>query len=275
MPIYKRRRSALFLPASNSRAIEKARTLQADVVILDLEDAVSPEQKSLARNQAAQAIRDGFPMEVAVRINPIHTPWGEADLALMQDLKPDVLVLPKVEQAADLPEVGLPLWAMIETPLGLVNSQEIARHSDVEALVMGTTDLVKALQARPMKNRENLMYALSQVVTHARAYGKYALDGVHLDFRNLDSLEDVCVQGRDLGFDGKTLIHPAQIEVANRVFSPSLEEIEWAQKVIAAWQAKDAQQGVTVVDGLLIEELHAIEAERILDIAQSISTGNP
>lgn len=275
MPIYKRRRSALFLPASNSRAIEKARTLQADVVILDLEDAVSPEQKSLARNQAAQAIRDGFPMEVAVRINPIHTPWGEADLALMQDLKPDVLVLPKVKQAADLPEVGLPLWAMIETPLGLVNSHEIARHSDVEALVMGTTDLVKALQARPMKNRENLMYALSRVVTHARAYGKYALDGVHLDFRNLEGLEEVCVQGRDLGFDGKTLIHPAQIEVANRVFSPSLEEIEWAQKVIAAWQAKDAQQGVTVVDGLLIEELHAIEAERILDIAQSIATGNP
>ncbi|GGJ37609.1 HpcH/HpaI aldolase/citrate lyase family protein [Deinococcus roseus] len=266
MPIYKRRRSALFLPASNTRAIEKARTLQADVVILDLEDAVSPEQKALARNQAASAIREGFPMEVAVRINPIHTVWGEADLALMEDIKPELLVLPKVESTADLPEVGLPLWAMIETPLGVVNSREIAEHGDVEALVMGTTDLVKTLQARPMPSRDNLLYALSQVVLHARAYGKYALDGVHLDFRNMETLKEVCLQGKALGFDGKTLIHPLQIEMTNRIFSPSPEEIEWARKVIAAWQNKDADQGVTVLDGQLIEELHAIEAERILEL---------
>lgn len=270
MPIYKRRRSALFLPASNTRLIEKARTLPADVVILDLEDAVSPEQKALARDQAAEAIRNGFPMEVAVRINPIHTIWGEADLALMEDIKPDLLVIPKVESTEDLPSVGIPVWAMIETPLGVVNSREIAEHGDVEALVMGTTDLVKAMQARPLPGRENLLYALSQVVTHARAYGKYALDGVHLDFRNLQSLEQVCVQGRNLGFDGKTLIHPAQLEVANRIFSPSSEEIEWARRVIAAWQAKDPDQGVTVLDGLLIEELHAIEAERILELTNPL-----
>ncbi|MBB6098349.1 citrate lyase subunit beta/citryl-CoA lyase [Deinobacterium chartae] len=268
------RRSVLYLPASNARALEKARELEADALIIDLEDAVAPEAKPRAREMATEAIRAGYPgKEVALRVNAADTPWGDADLEAAYRCGPDAIVLPKVETAQEVREValGIPLWAMIETPRGVLAAHEIAAAPGVAALVMGTSDLVRDLRARPVPGRENLLYALSRVVTCARAHGLEALDGVHLDLEDAEGFERACVQGRDLGFGGKTLIHPRQIETANRVFGVSPEEVAWARRVLEAYRAARAEgKGVAVLDGRLIENLHAAEAERLLELDRVI-----
>jgi citrate lyase subunit beta/citryl-CoA lyase len=280
------RRSVLYLPGSNARALEKARTLDADALILDLEDAVAPAAKDEARARVVAAVAGGGHghRELVIRVNAATTPWGQADLAAAARSGADAVALPKVESAVDVraaedwlrgagaPE-GLALWCMIETPRGVLAAAEIARASPrVACLVMGTSDLVKDLHARHTPARTEVLASLGLVLLVARAHGLAALDGVHLDLADDAGFEAACRQGRDLGFDGKTLIHPKTIEVANRVFAPSAEEVAAARRVIAAHaEAQAAGKGVVVVDGRLVEALHVVEARRIVALAEAIA----
>ena len=280
------RRSVLYLPASNARALEKARALPADALIVDLEDAVAPAAKEAARAQVVAALREGGfgPREVVVRVNGLETPWGRADLSALARAGADAVCLPKVESAAAVraaedalvaggaPE-DLALWCMIETPRGVLAAAEIGGASPrVACLVAGTSDLVKDLHARHTAGRAEVLTALSLVVLAARAHGLAALDGVHLDLDDEAGLEAACAQGRDLGFDGKTLVHPRQIEAANRAFAPSAAEVDAARRVIAAHaEAVAAGRGVTVVDGRLVEALHVEEARRRVALAEAIA----
>ena len=280
------RRSVLYLPASNARALEKARALPADGLIVDLEDAVAPAAKEAARAQVVAALREGGfgPREVVVRVNGLETPWGRADLSALARAGADAVCLPKVESAAAVraaedalvaggaPE-DLALWCMIETPRGVLAAAEIGGASArVACLVAGTSDLVKDLHARHTAGRAEVLTALSLVVLAARAHGLAALDGVHLDLDDEPGLEAACAQGRDLGFDGKTLVHPRQIEAANRAFAPSAAEVDAARRVIAAHaEAVAAGRGVTVVDGRLVEALHVEEARRRVALAEAIA----
>lgn len=280
------RRSFLFLPASNERALRKAPTLAADGLILDLEDAVAPEKKDLAREavRAALAGRSTFGhREIVIRTNALGTPWGDADLAAVGKAAPDAVLLPKVEAAAEIEAAcaalaraggnDLPVWCMIETPLGVVNVEAIACHPRVRAIVMGTSDLSKDLRLRPGRNRLPLLYALERCVLAARATGRIALDGVHLDIDDLEGFLAACRQGRDMGFDGKTLIHPKQIDGANEAFGPSDEEIEGARRVIEAFEmARRQGSGLALLDGRLVENLHVEEARRLLAQADAISS---
>lgn len=285
MPV-RPRRSVLYVPGSNARAIEKARGLAADGVILDLEDAVAPAAKEEARQGACEAARaGGFAYrEVAIRVNGPATPWGADDLALVARSGADAAVLPKVEgaeevRAAERALVGagappdLALWAMIETPRGVLAAPEIAAATPrLAVLVMGTSDLVKDLGARHTAGRAEVLYALSAVLLAARARGLAALDGVHLDLADEAGFEAACRQGRDLGFDGKTLIHPRTVEVANRAFAPSEAEVLAARRVIAAHAAAlAAGKGVVVVDGRLVEALHVEAARRTVALAEAIA----
>lgn len=284
------RRSALYMPGSNRRALEKARTLPADVLILDLEDAVAPTSKDEARRQVCEfvAARAFGYREVTIRVNALDTPWGQGDVEAAVRAQPDAIILPKVGGATEALEalrlvrhiekaVGLPpgttrLWAMIETPAGVTHVADIAAVEGVDVLVMGTSDLVKELRCQAGPDRTPLLYALSRVVLAARLHGKDALDGVFLDLQDPDGFEASCIQGRALGFDGKTLIHPSQIEVANMVFGPAAEEVEQARRVISAWEeAVAAGQGVVVVDGRLVENLHVDEARRTLAFADALA----
>jgi citrate lyase subunit beta / citryl-CoA lyase len=282
------RRSALYVPGANARALEKARGLAADALILDLEDAVAPSAKEVARAQVLTALQapGGWRSERVVRINGASTPWGKDDLAALARAGADALCLPKVEspdelraasaalEAAGAP-AGLALWAMIETPRGVLAAREIAAATPrLACLVAGTSDLVKDLRARHTPGRGEVLTSLSLLLLAARAAGLTALDGVHLDLSDAAGFEAACRQGRDLGFDGKTLIHPSQLESANRAFSPSPEELSVARKVVEAHaEAVAAGKGVTVVDGRLVESLHVAEAERLLALGEAIARG--
>jgi citrate lyase subunit beta/citryl-CoA lyase len=277
-------RSALYMPGSNARALARGRELDADALILDLEDAVAVSAKDEAREWVAQALREGGfgRRRVVVRINALATPWGRADVARLAPLRPDALLLPKVERPEQLAEAAelaasagapeLPLWAMVETPRAILNLAAIASFGPpLGALVAGTSDLVKDLHARHTPARGETLAALSLTVLAARAHGLLALDGVHLDLDDAARLEAACRQGRDLGFDGKTLIHPRQIGAANAAFGVPEAEIERARAVIAAWgEAQSRGSGVAVVDGQLVEALHVEEARRVLALARSL-----
>lgn len=279
------RRSALYMPGANARALDKARGLDADVLILDLEDAVAPDAKPQARAQVAAALQAGGygRRECVARINALDTPWGLDDARALAAAGADAVLLPKVESPAQLDALAraldaagapadLPLWAMCETPLGFLRLDAIAGHPRLAALVVGTSDLVKDLHARHTPGREETLLARSLAVMAARAHGLAALDGVHLDLDDDAGLALACEQGRNQGFDGKTLIHPRQIAAANAAYAPSPGEIAVARKRLQAW--RDAQacgQGVAVVDGSLVENLHAREAERVLALAAAIA----
>ena len=279
------RRSVLYMPGANTRALEKAKILPADSLILDLEDAVAPDSKSSARENILKALDTGFGYrEAVVRINGLNTPWGLDDLKAFANSKADAIVLPKVESSAQVQEVAqlldklnapknMTIWAMIETPKAIFKLQEIAEsHPLLEALVLGTSDLVKDLHARHTPSRLETQAALSLSVLAARAYGLCVLDGVHLSLDDAAGLAQSCIQGRDMGFDGKTLIHPNQIEIANETFGPSPEEIKEAQVRIAAYEAAiQSGAGIAVLNGKLIEELHIQDAKRILALANAIA----
>lgn len=277
------RRSILYMPAANARAMAKARELPCDGVIFDLEDAVAPDAKALARTQMAAAVAEGGygHREIVVRINGLDTPWGDDDLAAVAGLDVDAVLLPKVETTwqigeleARLPETT-PIWIMVETPRGILDLQSVVASSErVEVLVMGTSDLVKELGARHTADRAPVLHALSHSVIVARAFGRMILDGVHLEFRDEASFRTACLQGRELGFDGKSLIHPSQVIIANEVFGPSEEEVHDAHQVLVAWEeAREAGKGVAVLDGRLVENLHVAEAERVLALAEAIARG--
>jgi citrate lyase subunit beta/citryl-CoA lyase len=280
------RRSVLFLPGSNPRTLEKARTLAADGLIFDLEDAVAPAVKDAARAGVAAALAIGgyAPRELILRVNPLDTPWGHADLATAATMPIDAVLLPKVENAervrltiALLDTLGAPpelrLWCMIETPLGVLAAAEIAAASPrLGALVLGTSDLTKDLHASEARDRLPLLTALGLVLLAARAYGRAVLDGVHLDLADAEGFAAACHQGRELGFDGKTLIHPAQIDPANAAFTPTGEEVARARQIIAAYShAAGAGVGAVRIDGRLVEALHVEEARRTLALVEAIA----
>jgi citrate lyase subunit beta/citryl-CoA lyase len=267
-------RSALFLPASNPRAIQKARTLDCDVVILDLEDAVAEEQKEEARDAAVDAlIYGGFGPRVGVRINGLDTPWGRDDLDACRQAGVDLVVVPKVETADYLNGIGAlvqggpSVWAMIETPLALLNLRDIAAAGlgGLEALMLGVNDLAATLRTGPSPDREPLKPWLAATVAAARAHGLLAIDGVYNAFTDAEGFAAECAQGRLYGFDGKSLIHPSQIEAANAAFSPSEAEVAWARAVVAAFSTPEADgRGAISIDGQMVERLHLSEAQRTL-----------
>ncbi|NQV58190.1 MAG: CoA ester lyase [Alphaproteobacteria bacterium] len=277
----KPRRSVLYMPGSNARALEKARSLPADVLILDLEDAVAPNAKVAAREQVIAAVAKGGygPREVVIRINGTATPWHADDLAAAAASAAAAILLPKAEgagqvrtTAAALPE-GMDLWCMIETPLAILHVEEIAAASPkTRCLVMGTSDLATDLNALHTPHREPFTTALSMCLLAARAYGLSALDGVYLDLKNDEGFEAACHQGRQFGFDGKTLIHPRQVDPANRVFAPSDDDIAEADVIVTAFERAQAEgKGVVVVNGQLVENLHVAAARRLLALEEAIS----
>jgi citrate lyase subunit beta/citryl-CoA lyase len=279
------RRSVLFIPGSNPRAPEKARTLPADGLIFDLEDAVAPEAKEGARTIVPAALaRGGYgDRELVIRVNAIDTPWGHSDLATAATMPIEAVLLPKVENpdlvaltVSLLDGFGAPervaVWCMLETPRGILYAREIAAASPrLAALVLGTSDLTKDLHAFPTRDRLPLVTSLSLAILAARAHGLAVLDGVHLDLADDEGFAAACRQGRELGFDGKTLIHPKQIAAANAAFAPTPEEVEWSRRIIAAHsEAAAAGKGVVLVEGRLIENLHVENARRLLSIAGEI-----
>ena len=283
------RRSALYMPGSNARALDKARSLPADVLIFDLEDAVAPALKDTARAQVLAALREGGygSREVVVRVNGASTPWGRDDLIALAGAGADAVLLPKVGAPGDimrasreLREAGAPeslqIWAMMETPIAILNADSLVRTaadptSRLTALVMGVNDLVKDTRGRLTKGRASMVPYLAICVAAARAYGVDILDGVFGDLRDEAGLMAECEQGRDLGMDGKTLIHPGQIAAANEAFRPSDEDIAWSRKVLAAFAAPGAQDaGVIALEGRMIERLHAEIARRTIAIADAL-----
>ena len=278
------RRSALYVPGSNARALAKAGTLPADVLIVDLEDAVAPGAKEEARRAAVEAIRRGLGRaEVVLRVNALDTPWGAADLAAAAGSGADAVLLPKVEGADAVREAGrrldaegapasMSLWAMVETPRGVLHAEAVASSSPrLACLVAGTSDLTRDLRARHTPGRSEVLTSLSLLVLAARASGLAALDGVHLDLDDEAGFVAACRQGRDLGFDGKTLIHPRTVLAANLEFTPGDGELALAGRIIEAHAAAQAAgQGVVVVDGRLVEGLHVAEARRLLALAAAI-----
>ncbi|WP_062762359.1 CoA ester lyase [Falsirhodobacter sp. alg1] len=268
-------RSILYIPASNPRALEKARTLPCDGIIFDLEDAVSPTGKDTARDTLVPALRDtdyGHRL-CLVRINPPDTSDGKADLAALAMLPIDGILLPKVSTPEDLEvEPPHPLWIMIETAKAVLNAAALAAHPRVAGLVMGTNDLQRELMIRDRPDRLGLLHALGQTILAARAAGKPVLDGVHTAYRDIAGLQAECEQGRDLGFDGKTLIHPAQLDVANTVFSPTIHDVERARAEIAAHAEATARgEGIAVHDGRIVENLHVAIAQRTIALAEAIA----
>ena len=280
------RRSVLYMPGSNTRALEKARGLPADALILDLEDAVAPDAKAMARANVASALRAGGSgrREIAVRVTGRATPWGYEDLGAAATMKADAVLLPKVESADTVRQAeallaaagasaSLAIWCMMETPLAMLRAEAIASASPrVTCLVMGTSDLTKDLQARHTRDRLPMMTSLGLCLLAARAYRLAILDGVHLDLADDAGFAEVCRQGRALGFDGKTLIHPKTIAAANEAFAPASDEVAWARRIIAAHaEAEAAGKGVVLVDGKLIENLHVEDARRTVALADAIA----
>ncbi|MGH7027395.1 HpcH/HpaI aldolase/citrate lyase family protein [Brevundimonas sp.] len=268
-----RARSVLYLPASNARALDKARSLSCDVAVLDLEDAVAPEMKAEARAVAvAAAHQGGFGPRLGVRINGLDTPWGADDLAALRDAPVDLIVAPKVESASSVRALsdgmrpGVTLWAMIETPRALIDLRAIAEAGGaLSGLMLGVNDLAKELKTGASPDREPLKPWLAAVVTHARANGLTVIDGVFNRIQDEAGFKAECAQGRLYGFDGKSLIHPSQIEGANTAFGPSAEEVEWARKVVAAFAAPETEGlGVIRLDGEMVERLHLEAAQDLL-----------
>ena len=272
-------RSVLYIPGSRYRALDKARTLPVDAIIFDLEDAVAAAEKPNARETLRAALATGGYGERVkiVRINGLDTEWGRADAEAVREMDADVLLLPKVNCAADVDTLTditgeLPIWAMMETPRGMLNAAEIAAHPLMTGFVMGTNDLAKELQTRFRPDRLPLMTSLGLCLLAAKAEGLVIVDGVYNAYKDADGLEVECAQGRDMGFDGKTLIHPAQVEIANSAFAPSEDEIDLARRQIAAFEETEAQgQGVAVVDGRIVENLHVATARETLAKAEAIT----
>ncbi len=280
------RRSALYMPGSNARALEKGRGLAADVLILDLEDAVAPDAKETARRQILEALAAGGygQREILVRVNGLASEWGEADIAAMAKSGADAILLPKVESSETVREAerlmgqagapdGMAIWCMVETPLGVLHVEEIAwASSRLGGLVMGTSDLAKDLHCLHTPRRLPMLTSLSLCVLAARAYGLAILDGVHLDLDDDQGFAESCRQGLEFGFDGKTLIHPKTIAAANETFAPSVDEVAWSERIIAAHEeAVRNGRGVVVVDGKLVENLHVENARRIVRLADLIA----
>jgi citrate lyase subunit beta/citryl-CoA lyase len=276
------RRSLLYMPGSNARALEKARALPADALILDLEDAVAPDAKEQARGQVCEAVsaRVFGSREVVIRINALSTDWGNADLAAATEARPDAILLPKVSRVDDLGQAdarisgrGIALWAMIETPLAILNLASIAGAGGLLACcVMGTNDLVKDMRGQHMRSRANLAPALALSVTAARANGLAVIDGVYNDIADLEGFRDACVQARAFGFDGKTLIHPSQLACCNEVFAPARDEVEAARKIIAAFdRPENSGKGAIALDGRMVERLHAEAARQTVALADAIA----
>ena len=277
-------RSVLYIPGSKERALEKAMGLAADAIIFDLEDAVAPDEKPAARKLLTQVLTDwdfGRRARI-VRINGFDTEWGHADAnamdeAIARGAKIDAILIPKVNRAADLDAVaeavpGADLWAMMETCQGMLNAAEIAAHPRLKGMVMGTNDLAKELNSRFRADRLPMQAGLGLCLLAARAHGLVIVDGVYNAFKDEDGLRAECNQGRDMGFDGKTLIHPAQLEIANAAFAPSEAEIDLARRQIAAFDAVTAQGGgVAVVDGKIVENLHIVTARATLAKAEAIA----
>jgi citrate lyase subunit beta / citryl-CoA lyase len=271
------RRSYLYMPASNARALEKARELGADGYIFDLEDAVAPALKEQARSQACAAVQSGHYGRAGrvIRINGLGTKWHDEDMRAVAQAKPDAVLVPKINSALDVQAVAAALpdvdiWCMIETPRAVLHVAEIAAsHPRMTCLIAGTSDLVKDLRAEDDAPRTASLFALSQMLCAARAYNVDALDGVYGKISDLAGLEQSCQQGRTLGFTGKTLIHPEQIAVANSIFAPSAAQVVRAEKIVAAY-AQSGDEGVIVVDGQMIELLHVEMAQRLLDLMKVI-----
>jgi len=279
------RRSVLYMPGANTRALEKARTLPADALIFDLEDAVAPDAKEAARaNVVAAARSKGYgKREIAIRCNGLSTPWGAADITAIAKSGADAVLVPKVESAAEVASVvglldaaGAPesmaVWAMMETPKGILRAEEVASsHPRLTLFVMGTNDLVKDMRARHTPMRLPMITALGLGMLAARAHGLTILDGVYNDIQDSEGFRAVCQQGLEMGFDGKTLIHPSQVEPCNEVFAPSAAELEMAGKIVSAFKTAQAEgKGVVTVDGRMIENLHVEQAERALALATAI-----
>ncbi len=282
---FRPRRSVLYMPGANTRALEKARTLPADALIFDLEDAVAPDAKAAARSNVVAAARSKTygQREIVIRCNGLATPWGKEDVAAIAKSGADALLVPKVESAGDVAQIvglleaaGAPasmaVWAMMETPRGILRAEEIAgAHKRLAVFIMGTNDLVKDMRARHTPMRLPMMAALGLTLLAARAHGLTILDGVYNDIQDVEGFRAVCQQGLEMGFDGKTLIHPTQVEPCNEVFAPSAAELTMSEKIVAAFKAAQAEgKGVVTVDGRMIENLHVEQAERALAMAAAI-----
>jgi citrate lyase subunit beta/citryl-CoA lyase len=282
---YRPRRSVLYMPGANERALEKAETIPADALILDLEDAVAPDAKAEARDRvcaAAASGRDGA-KELAIRANGIGTAWHADDLAAIAKAGPAAVVVPKVNSAAEVHQIeaaleagGAPdhtrIWAMLETPVAMLHAEEICAASErLTVLVMGTNDLIKELHGVRVPGRHPLLPSLALSLLAARATGKVILDGVYNDIKDPDGFLAECGQGREMGFDGKTLIHPSQVEPCNTAFAPTTDEVDLAGRIIAAFEEAQAEgRGVVTVDGRMIENLHVDEARRVIAIQAAI-----
>ncbi|PIE16536.1 MAG: CoA ester lyase [Rhodobacterales bacterium] len=269
-------RSVLYIPASKERALIKARSLPADAIIFDLEDAVAADEKAAGREMLATALAEDYgPRAKIVRINGLDTEWGRDDIAATKHA--DAVLLPKVNSAADVSELAalvgdLPIWAMMETPQGILNAAEIAAHPQLAGMVMGTNDLAKDLNCRFRADREPLLTSLQLCLLAARAHGVVVVDGVYNAFKDEAGLQAECEQGRDMGFDGKTLIHPAQLAVANTAFAPSEAELELSRRQIAAFEEAQAKGlGIAVIDGKIVENLHIVTARQTLAKAEVIA----
>lgn len=284
------RRSVLYMPGSNARAMEKAREIPADALILDLEDAVAPDAKEEARAQVIGAVAQGGygKREIVIRVNGLDTPWGIDDIKAAVAVGPDAILVPKINSAGDVARAeaaltaagakdGLQLWCMIETPLAILNIQSIAAKaqepgSRMSAWVMGTNDIAKELRAAHTPDRVPMLVSLGLSIIAARAYGIVALDGVHNDIKDEQGFAAICEQGRDMGFDGKTLIHPSQVAPCNRIFSPDPVTVAFARKTIEAFELPENKgKGVLKVEGRMVEILHAEIARRTVAIADAIA----
>ena len=280
------RRSVLYMPAANERALDKAKSLPADALIFDLEDAVSPDAKPDARRNAVAAARSGEygNKEITIRCNGLETQWGADDLTAAAMAGVSAVVIPKINSVREVEAVssalataGAPgsmkIWAMIETPTAIFDVRAIAAHPRVQTLVMGTNDLAKELRATQVRGRAPLMHHLATALLAAREAGKIILDGVFNDIKDADAFRDECLQGAQMGFDGKTLIHPSQVEIANDVWAPTADEVDYAQRVIAGFEEATAEgRGVITVDGRMIENLHVDNARRVLAVQQAIES---
>jgi citrate lyase subunit beta / citryl-CoA lyase len=284
------RRSVLYVPGDNEHALEKAKTLAADSIIIDLEDSVSPANKEIARKHAISVIREGGfgTREAILRVNPIETPWGMADLHAAISAAPDAILIPKVSYPGDVigtakvvkaaeAAPNIRLWAMIETPMGIINAREIAAcgpdpDNRLACFVLGTNDLLKESRARSNNNRFAVVPWLAMTLVAARAYGLDVIDGVYNDFKDDSGFRAECEHGRTLGMDGKTLIHPSQVAPCNEVFSPTEDEVAWARKIIKAFEEpENVRKGVITVEGKMVERLHLVMAKRVAAIAEAIN----
>jgi citrate lyase subunit beta/citryl-CoA lyase len=282
---FRPRRSVLYMPAANERALEKAKTIPADALIFDLEDAVAPDAKPSARVQACAAAGSGAygRREVTIRCNGLDTMWGVDDVRAAATSGAAAVVIPKIGSARDLDAIsaelaaaGAPsemrIWAMVETPTAVLDARSIAGHPMVAVIVMGTNDLAKELRAAQVPGRGPLVPHLATVLLAAREAGRDVLDGVYNDVQDADGFRRECEQGAELGFDGKTLIHPAQVDIANDVWAPGEDEVAYARRVIDAFEAAVADgRGVITVDGRMIENLHVDNARRTIAVADAIA----